>query len=166
MWMAIDRRGSILVADTGNGRLQKLSPSGAPIFCVGGGKDRQLYGPQGVEVDAVGNCYIADTFSHCVVKFDANGREVARFGCRGASVGEFEEPQDLALDQEGRLYVIEMANNRLQVFDSENRSTACFEGSTRAIGRLNGPTGVAIGPSGEIYVSDTVNHRVLRMIWH
>jgi len=108
---------------------------------------------------------VADTFSHCVVRFGPNGREIARFGCRGTAQGQFDEPQDLALDQDGTLYVIEMANNRLQAFDKDNTCIACFESSNTAVGGLNGPTGVAVGPSGEIYVSDTVNHRILKIAW-
>ena len=163
MGLAVDAKGFMYVADTGNGRIQKLNPMGLPVFTISSNHDRQLYGPQGVEVDSKGVCYVADTFSHCVVEIDGQGREITRFGCRGESSGSFDEPQDLVLDQRGFLYVIEMANNRLQVFDAKCQCVTCFDGDS--IKGLASPTGIAIGPGGEIFVSDTMNHRVLRMVW-
>ncbi|MHB0912390.1 MAG: NHL repeat-containing protein [Armatimonadota bacterium] len=155
MGIAVDRYGCIYVADTGNGRLQKLSAVGNPLWIA------PSRGPQGVDVDNACNCWVADTFSDCVVKFDPAGREVERFGSQGSCEGEFDEPQDIAIG--GFIYVIEMANNRLQAFESK-KSVACLSGQ-RDIGKLSGPTGIAIGLSGEIYISDTKNHRILRAVW-
>lgn len=166
MGITVDSEGCIFVADTGNSRLQKLNPAGLPLFQVSSPKDRILHGPQGVATDRYDNCYVADTFSHCIVKFDNVGREVSRFGKYGNKQGEFYEPQDLAVDFHGYIYVIEMGNNRLQVFDMNESFTECIDCSSSRVGGLRSPTGIATGPNGEVYVADTVRHRVLRMKWN
>jgi DNA-binding beta-propeller fold protein YncE len=164
MGLSIDRSGCIFIADTGNNRLQKLSALGFPVFVTNPRTSPRLFSPQGVDLTHDGHCYVADTFAHCIVEFDANGHEIRRFGRQGSAHGEFDEPQDLAVDKDGRLFVIEMANNRLQVFGDEHGCLACFE-SSPAVGRLSSPTGIAVGPSGEVYISDTMNHRILRAVW-
>lgn len=165
MGLAMDNYGFLFVADTGNGRIQKLSPTGFPAFTVSSNQCRQLYRPQGVEVNQAGECFIADTFCHCIVKIDSRGREVARFGCRGRGPNQFDEPQDLALDSEGVLYVVEMSNNRLQVLDVQGRHATSFDASSSRMGRLKAPTGIVISPRGEVYIADTMNHRILKAAW-
>lgn len=164
MGLAVDKAGCMLVADTGNNRLQKLSAMGLPLFVSDSRSGNRLFSPQGVDVAPNGNCCVVDTFMHCLVEFDPNGKELRRFGRMGTSPCEFNEPQDLAIDKFGRVLVVEMANHRLQIFDAQHNFILCFE-STSPVGRLSSPTGIAVGPSGEVYISDTMNHRILRAIW-
>jgi hypothetical protein len=65
--VAVDSQGNIYMADygggRGNGRIQKLSPSGQPLAQWGyrGSGSGQFSSPWGVTLDSQGNIYVADS---------------------------------------------------------------------------------------------------------
>jgi DNA-binding beta-propeller fold protein YncE len=77
--LAVNVQGDIFVADSGNNRIQELSPSGAVLAVWG--KRGKLPGrfnePLGVAVDARGNVYVADRGNKRVQKFSPRGRLLA-----------------------------------------------------------------------------------------
>jgi sugar lactone lactonase YvrE len=76
--LAVDDKGNIYVADTGNNMVRKITPMGvvttlAGLAGVSGttdgvGVDARFNSPGGVAVDSAGNIYVADTNNHCVRK--------------------------------------------------------------------------------------------------
>ena len=77
MGLAVDASGNVYIADTLNGRIRKLTPSGtittiagtgALYFSGDGGPATQaaMYFPRGVAVDPSGNIYVADTANSVV----------------------------------------------------------------------------------------------------
>ena len=84
--LAMDASGNLYIADTGNGRIRKISRNGT-ITTVAGCADSGhfssddglaataavLSGPQGVAVDAAGNLYIAETQGNHVRRVSAGG---------------------------------------------------------------------------------------------
>jgi len=77
MGLAVDSSGNVYIADTFNGRIRKLTPSGiistiagtgALYFSGDGGPAIQaaMYFPHGVALDSSGNVYITDTFNSVV----------------------------------------------------------------------------------------------------
>jgi uncharacterized protein (TIGR03437 family) len=77
MGLALDSSGNVYIADTFNGRIRKVTPSGiintiagtgALYFSGDGGPANQaaMYFPHGVAVDSSGNVYITDTFNSVV----------------------------------------------------------------------------------------------------
>jgi sugar lactone lactonase YvrE len=61
--LAVDGRGNIYVADTGNNTVRKITPTGVVTTL-----DAQFNSPGGVAVDRTGNIYVADTSNHAVRK--------------------------------------------------------------------------------------------------
>jgi hypothetical protein len=60
--IAVDGSGNVLVADSGNGRLEKFKPSGTFITSIGikGSGYGQFGEPNGIAIDRDGNIYVAD----------------------------------------------------------------------------------------------------------
>jgi len=76
-----------------------------------------------VAADGLGNIYALGRFANLVLKFDAEGRYITRFGGRsegGANTpGTLNAPQSIAVDGKGRVLVGDIFG--IQVFDSDGR---------------------------------------------
>ncbi len=68
--MCVDGNGNILVADTGNGRVEKFSPIGTFLSIIGakGSGRGQLADPNGIAIDRSGNIYVAQIGSNSRVQ--------------------------------------------------------------------------------------------------
>jgi Gluconolactonase len=80
--MCIDGNGNILVADTGNGRIEKFSPTGSFLSVIAskGSGHGQLGEPNGIAVDRSGNIYVAEVASnHRVQKLAPDGTFIAEW---------------------------------------------------------------------------------------
>src|SRR3984957_13897497 len=70
--VCIDTQGNIVVADTYNHKIQKISPNGVVStlagstqgFADGVGSDARFRSPCGVCIDTQGNIVVADTYNH------------------------------------------------------------------------------------------------------
>ena len=115
----MDGSGEAYVADTGNNRIVKLSPTGRRCTDWGsrGTGDGRFRSPTGVAVDAAGTVYVLDSENNRVQAFDGNGRLLAKWGLRGAGLGEFSQPTAVAVDCNGVVYVADTNNNRVERFD-------------------------------------------------
>jgi sugar lactone lactonase YvrE len=119
MGLAIDReRKWLYVADTDNGRIQKLDLDGRLLLTWGepGTRKEQLYRPKGVAVTPEGDLYVVDTNNHRVKKYTSDGLFVGSFGRNGMEDGELWFPFGVAVDGEGRLWVTDSENGRIQAF--------------------------------------------------
>ncbi len=98
-WLAFDPEGNLFVTDTGNFRVQKLTPEGKPLEVVGSHGDRlgQFALPKGMDVDGKGRLYVADARFPNVQIFDAQGRLLLFFGGPGPDKGNIELPAGLAV---------------------------------------------------------------------
>lgn len=113
--------------------------------------------PMGLEIDALGQLYIADAGNNRIQVIDTNGHFIAEFGSFGWREGEFDFPNDVALSM-GNLYVADTGNNRIQFCNLVN-SIFYPVTSTLEDRQFDAPEGIGIGRNGEVYVIDTLNHR-------
>jgi DNA-binding beta-propeller fold protein YncE len=89
------------------------------VTSIGGGLTghAEIY-PGGVDVDANGVVYVADTGNDDVKAYYPNGAIKWAAGTRGAkALGNFDNPRDIAY-LDGKLYVADLGNKRVQVMDA------------------------------------------------
>jgi DNA-binding beta-propeller fold protein YncE len=124
--VASDAAGDAYVADRGNDRIVKLSPSGGVLRTWGsaGAGNGRFSSPNGIALDAAGHVYVLDGANNRVQVFDSNGRFLAKWGLRGTVPGAFARPSAIALDCSGRVYVADTDNNRVQRFEMVSPAAA------------------------------------------
>ncbi len=155
--VAVDGRGKVYVADSGNHRVQVYDPNGRLLLQFGelGSGEGQLNYPNAIAVNR-GLVYVAEVNNLRIQVFDSEGRFV-RF-LNQETTGLPMAPLALAFDEGGNLYV---ANRSGEVFilDPEGKAVGRFARPGALEGHLSYPNGIAVG-GGKIYVADSGNARV------
>jgi sugar lactone lactonase YvrE len=128
----------------------------------GSGKGQFAF-PYGIDTDAAGDVYIADTDNHRIQKFSANGHFLAKWGRKGSRNGQFNNPSDVATDAAGNVYVVEGFNHRIQKFSPKGRFLAKWGGMGSGNGEFDRPTSIATDADGNVYVADHGNSRIQKL---
>ncbi len=178
--VAVDPRGVLYVADSGNDRIRKLTTvpeyigyyetatlAGGSAGSADGSVERARFrGPSGIAVDGETIVYVADTGNHTIRKIE-NGIVTTVAGLAGAPgnsdgrgvEARFNGPRAIAVDARGNLYVCDTGNNSIRKVAPSGLVTTVT--GQNPDGRLLRPGGITIASSGAIYISDTGNRRVL-----
>ncbi len=158
--IAVDPNGNILVADTGNGRIEKFSPTGAFLSMIGtkGSGQGQFAQPNGIAIDRVGAIYVADAGNHRVLKLKPDGTFIAEW--KGPEPG-FYGPRRIAIGPDGSIYVVDQGHNRIAKFSPDGQVLSVWGSPGNADGQFNDPTSVAVDPAtNKVYVADPRNKRI------
>ena len=158
--IAVDSNGNILVADTGNGRIEKFSPTGAFSSTIGtkGAGNGQLGAPNGIAVDRKGNVYIADAGNHRVQKLAPDGTLVAEW--KGPDAG-FYGPRRIAIGPDDSIYVVDQGRTRIVKFNPDGQVLAVWGTKGNGDAQFDDPTSVAVDPTtNKVYVADPRNKRI------
>ena len=170
MGVAVDGAGTVFVADSGNGRVQKtnawtnamtdLSGNFLGQFGRTGKGAGELDQPTDLALDREGNLYVVDSGNDRVQKFTRDGKVLASWGASGSGPGQFDHPLGIALGPEGGVYVTDARNDRVQKLDAAGRFLLQWGRSGSGRGEFLGPAGIAVDGAGRVYVADRGNHRV------
>jgi hypothetical protein len=199
--IAVDASGNIYVTDRENNRIQKWSTSGDMLGWIGGGVggwqtatapitgngDGQFNRPLGVDLDSLGNIYVADTDNDRIQKWDVNGVYVGWIGggvdgwqtgaapASGNGDGSFDFPADVAVDSSDQIYVADASNWRVQKWDSAGNFIGWIGGGVdgwqtgtapasggREFGEFMPVLGVSLDASGNIYVANSDSDSVYK----
>jgi DNA-binding beta-propeller fold protein YncE len=159
--MCIDGNGNILVADTGNGRIEKFSPTGSFLSVIAskGSGHGQLGEPNGIAVDRSGNIYVAEVASnHRVQKLAPDGTFIAEW--KGPDAG-FYGPRRIAIGPDDSVYVVDQGRTRIVKFSPDGHVLSSWGSKGSGDGQFNDPTSVAVdSTSGKVYVADPTNKRI------
>ncbi len=108
--------GKLLIADTGNRRVQVYAKDGTYLDTwTGVGQPWDL-----VSVSA-GRILVTDVEGDQIVALDQDGRRLGAMGSPGSMPGEIASPTGITGWPDGRLAFVDSGNNRVQIWDGEGR---------------------------------------------
>ena len=119
---------------------------------------------EGLDVDAAGRIYVADSCNHRIQIFSPNGEFLAMYGRAGTAPGEMSYPYDIRVDRDGFQFVCEFGNSRIQIFDAQNRLVEVIGAPGSPPGKFSNPWSIALDSRGNLYVADAGNHRVQKFV--
>ncbi|OFW40135.1 MAG: hypothetical protein A3J28_06665 [Acidobacteria bacterium RIFCSPLOWO2_12_FULL_60_22] len=184
--------GNLYIADTGNGRIRRVDPSGnigtvAGIGLVnfsgdgGPATGASLSNPESVEVDATGNLYIADTGGNRIRKVSsagvittAAGNGTPAFSGDGgpATQSSLDGPRGVAVDTAGNLYITDWLNERIRKVSPVGTITTVAGNGKFAFSGDGGPATAAsfanefmidVDSAGNLYIADENNNRIRKV---
>ena len=161
--VAVNRRGEIIVAESGVHRVSIFSSIGEKLRSFGskGSGHGQFSSPLGVAVDNDGNILVADECNHCFQKFTPDGKFIMSVGKEGSSPLEFDKPTGIAIHPlNKRVYIAEYGNHRIQILNFDLTFSSSFGSKGSGNGHFNTPRDVAFDSTGNAYVADFNNHRI------
>jgi tripartite motif-containing protein 71 len=117
---AVRSNGEILVLDSKHGMVKVFGPDLAFRASFGGAGARpgRMNMPQGLELDASGCIWVADTGNHRIQQFDADGKLICVLGKKGPGDGEFQSPTAVRC-REDTVYVVDNGNRRIQILSRD-----------------------------------------------
>jgi len=124
-----DKSGNLLVADTYNNKIRKITPAGVVTTLAGSGAVGLKNGkdtvatfntPYGIAVNAAGDIFIADQGNNCIREIAAGVDTVSTFS---PSTNGFNLPVSLTVDKLNQVYVSSQDNYHIIKLDSHGNIT-------------------------------------------
>jgi hypothetical protein len=153
----------ILVADSGNNRIEAFDSDGKFIGSYGSSGDGngQFNNPQGLGVDGDFNVIVADSGNNRLQVFNFDG---TNFSFLRSTTASFNEPTGLVAEGD-HILVADTGNSTIKVLDTQGNLIEQYSAPTDGrTGTLNQPHGVAADHEGNIIVADTGNKRVVTIL--
>jgi sugar lactone lactonase YvrE len=178
--IALDGAGNLIVADTGNNSIRKVTPQGVvstlagdgtPGYRDGAAAQAQFNGPIGVALDKAGNVFVADTYNDRIRRIGVDGSvtTVAGSGVPGtldgpAAAAMFDTPTAVALDAQGALYVADTRAGAIRKVGPDGMvSTLVATLPDVDDPFLRRPLALAVTHDGYLYVGDMSRGRILQV---
>lgn len=185
--LRIDKNGVLYVADAGHTSIRKIMPDGTsmtlagantPGFVDGQGAAARFSNPCGLDLDAAGNVYVADTGNHAIRVVTPFGlvSTVAGTGDTGYVEGiapfgiRFAGPYGVAVDGVGNVFVADTGNHRLRVVLTDGKSYSVagngIAGSADGQGiaaTLSAPRGLLLLDNADLLVTTVDDDRIRKM---
>jgi hypothetical protein len=190
--LAVDLSGNLYIADNGNHCIRKVNTSGIITTIAGDGNpgfsgdgglatSAQLYSPNDIDVDALGNVYIVDFMNHKLRKINTLGiiNTIAGTGVGGFSgdggnalSAQLNGPCAIALDTSKNIYISDYINNRIRKIDKfgiistiAGTGVGGFsgDGGNAMFAKIASVSGIAVDLLGNIYTTEIYNQRIRKI---
>lgn len=184
--IAVDILNNLYIADYGNNKIRKITPSGDVTTFAGTGVVGSDDGPAltskfngvtGVVVDAAGNVFAADYYNNKIRKIDINGdvTTIAGTGAAGAddglgNVATFDAPAIVAVDINDNLFITDENNNKIRKITPDGMVSTYagngvngFADGNASIAEFKNATGIAVDTNHNVYVADYGNNKIRKI---
>ncbi len=187
--IAADSAGNLLLADTPNRTIRKITPAGVVTTVAGSsgnygtadgqGSLARLGDPSFVAIDVAGNAYVTDSASQLIRKITPAGLVTTLAGMASSagsadgtnSTARFNYPSGIAVASSGNIYVADSGNNTIRKITRAGVVTtlaglAGLSGSSDGVGktaRFNHPSGLAVDTAENVYVADQYNNLIRKV---
>jgi hypothetical protein len=180
--VVVDRAGNLYVADSGNGRIRKISSTGQVSSLPNSWPNiGTIKRPVGLVFDVARNLFITCEATHQIYKisfaeFDeisfigvVAGNGTAGYRDAVGSAAQFHAPQKLVADLAGNLYVADNGNHKIRKIDKQGNVTTVagtlqgYQDGPIISARFLNLFGIALDAEGSIYVGDGIGHRIRKL---
>jgi hypothetical protein len=171
-WITIDANGNLIQADSHYGNNSNNKPM-VRVWRLSDGKNTKSFNvwptgttssnvPRiyGIDVYAVGNIWLTDTFNNRILKYNSTGTTVSIYGN-----GEFHgDARGMAVDDaRNRLFVSDATVGQIRVYNLQGQFIETLgDGSGTGALNLGSARQPAVAPDGTLYVAEYGNARVHR----
>ncbi|MDQ6694311.1 MAG: NHL repeat-containing protein [Chloroflexota bacterium] len=136
--------GDILVADSPNGRLLRMSRDGTSLTTIATGFVR----PTGAAVEPGGGIIVVDEFGNAVYRLHADGSRTRLTGIY--------QPDDVVIGRDGTIYVNSLGGDIVSINPTSNQVRVLTSG-------LKLPHGLGIDSSGRLVIAEAGRNRIFRL---
>lgn len=156
--VAVDKQGSIYVADTGNKRVQKLDSQGKFLAEWKNAGSAPFVEPAGIAIAANGDIYVLEPERDGAHWFTADGQYRGKIG---DGLGLY-RPRGLTIDPAGVLTFANTGGNSVVRTTADGKLVNSLGKAGTKNGELQQPTDAVVDTAGNVYVADTFNQRIQR----
>jgi sugar lactone lactonase YvrE len=187
--VAVDGAGNVLVVDSGNYTIRKITSAGTVTTLAGApgsygstdgtGAAARFSQPEDVAVDRAGNAFVAESFDNTIRKITPAGVVTTFAGTPGSpgsadgvgAAARFASPTGVAVDRAGNVFVADYGNNTIRKITPAGVVTT-FAGTPGSWGSADGvgaaarfydPNGVAADGAGNIFVAQRDNNTIRKI---
>ena len=169
--LAFDKDGTLLVADSGNGRIQRFKVNSSSLtwlasYGTKGTGTGQLQMPTGVSTASDGTIWIADTLNNRIQSYNPATKVWSTPVTKPAgSTRPFAVPWGVTVGPDGNIWVADTGRARLVRMTTSGAMIEEVTGASAGTSDFIGPFQVAFDASGDLFMSDAWGNRVLRLGW-
>ena len=182
--ICIDVQGNLFVADGGNNRIRKITPTGIVSTVAGStsgyqdglGTSAKFDYPSGICVDSNNNLFICEAFGQKIRKINSLGivSTIAGNGSPGYADGQgtaaqFNMATGICIDALGNLFVADSFNDRIRKITqlgyvtTYTGFTSGYADGSLSEAQFNNPYGISIDSIGNIYVAEKDNDKIRKI---
>lgn len=188
--LVVDDNGDILIADTYNNRIRKISNNevttiagtsrindllGFPLGALKDVKALEAYfnRPRDLAINSKGHIFVADTNNHVIRKISNgtvstfSGKNTSGYKDGEGNIALFNTPSGIAIDESDNIYVADTMNNAIRIIDANGKVTTMklkSSDSSYDYSILNEPSDIILDSNNNLYIVDSGNQMIKKVV--